>query len=378
MHLHSPLTLIVSTALLVPGGAGEVRAPEPPSAGPGNGSVSSFSRSSLTVLRGKPSAVPVVNGNVATNLGVPWGLVFLAKGGALVAERDMGRVVRIASNGRKTVVGSVPGVVARGEGGLLGLALSPRFSRDRLLYAYFTSARDNRIVRMRYGTNGRLSGARVVLAGIPRGDHHNGGRLVCGPDRMLYVSTGDAGVGRRAQDRGSLGGKVLRMTPEGRPASGNPFKGSVVWSYGHRNVEGLAFDSRRRLWASELGEDAYDELNLIRKGRNYGWPEMEGRGGGSRFVDPVAVWRPAEASPSGLAVASGALWMGALRGGRLWRIPLTARGVGRPASFLRERYGRLRTVAAAPGGGLWVTTCNTDGRGQPRGGDDRILRIILR
>jgi glucose/arabinose dehydrogenase len=198
-----------------------------------------------------------------------------------------------------------------------------------------------------------------------------------GPDGMLYAGTGEGDVPRRAQDLKSLGGKILRMTPDGRPASGNPFKRSVVWSYGHRNIQGLAFDSRHRLWASELGEDAYDELNLIRKGRNYGWPAVEGKGGGRRFVDPVLVWRPAVASPSGLAFASGALWMAALRGARLWRIPLTAGKAGRPSFYWHRRYGRLRTVVAAPGGGLWVTTSNTDGTGNPRRGDDRILRVAL-
>ena len=377
MHVQGPLSVAASLALLATADAGQVRAVEhvaaPP---PAHARVSTPPSGSAAPA--KPSVVPVVRGTVATGLNAPWGLAFLPQGVALVAERDTGRIIRIASNGRKSVVGRVPGVVAREEGGLLGLAPSPRFSRDRLLYAYFTSAKDNRIVRMRYGTNGRIGSPKVLLTGIPKGLFHNGGRLVFGPGGMLYASTGEGDVPRRAQDLRSLGGKILRMTPDGRPAPGNPFKGSVIWSYGHRNVEGLAFDSRHRLWASELGQDAYDELNLIRKGRNYGWPIVEGRGGGKRFVDPVVVWRPAEASPSGLAFASGGLWMCALRGQRLWRIPLTANGVGRPAYFFHQRYGRLRTVAAAPGGGLWVATSNTDGRGVPRRGDDRILRVALR
>jgi glucose/arabinose dehydrogenase len=322
--------------------------------------------------------VPVVIGEVATGLNVPWGLAFLPGGGALAAERNTGRIVRIAVNGQKTRVGIVPGVVAREEGGLLGLAPSPGFARDRLLYAYFTAAGDNRIVRMRYGSDGRLGPATVILAGIPKADFHNGGRLVFGPDRTLYASTGDATAGPRAQDLTSLGGKILRMTGNGRPAPGNPFKNSLVWSYGHRNIEGLAFDARGQLWASEFGEHAWDELNLIRKGGNYGWPLVEGRGGDKRFTDPVAVWRPAVASPSGIAVAAGAVWMASLRGTRLWRIPLTATGVGTPTPYLTGRYGRLRTVAAAPGGGLWLITSNTDGRGAPRRGDDRILRLALR
>jgi glucose/arabinose dehydrogenase len=377
MHVQGPLSVAVSLAMLPTTGARPLHAVEHVAASrPAHAAVSI--RPSATAAPAKPNVVPVVRGTVAMGLNVPWGLVFLPQGVALVAERDTGRIIRTASNGGKGVVGRVPGVAAREEGGLLGLALSPRFSRDRLLYAYFTSARDNRIVRMRYGTNDRIGRPKVLLTGIPKGRNHNGGRLVFGPDGMLYASTGEGDVPRRAQSLKSLGGKILRMTPDGRPAPGNPVKGSVIWSYGHRNVEGLAFDSRHRLWASELGENAFDELNLIRKGRNYGWPIVQGRGGGKRFVDPVVVWSPAEASPSGLAFASGGLWMCALRGQRLWRIPLTANGVGRSAFFFRQRYGRLRSVAAAPGGGLWVTTSNTDGRGVPHLRDDRILQVALR
>jgi len=326
----------------------------------------------------RPLPVPVVRGTAATALNVPWGVAFLPGGGALVAERDRGRILRISPAGRKTVVGKVPGVVPAGEGGLLGIALSPSFSRDRLVFAYVTAARDNRILRMRYGPEGRLTHPLTVLSGIPKAYNHNGGRILFGPDRMLYVGTGDAAVGGRAQDRRSLGGKILRMTPAGKPAPGNPFKGSVVWTYGHRNVQGLAFDPHHRLWASELGQDRYDELNLVRKGRNYGWPIIEGRGGGSRFVDPLLVWKPADASPSGLAYASGTLWMGALRGERLWRIPVNGTKVGKPTFFFRQKYGRLRTVVAAPEGGIWVSTSNTDGVGRKRSGDDRILRVALR
>jgi aldose sugar dehydrogenase len=326
----------------------------------------------------KPPPVPVVQGTAATGLNAPWGIAFLPHGEALVAERDQGRILRISPTGQKHVVGQVPGVVAEGEGGLLGIALSPSFSRDRLLFAYVTAAKDNRILRMRYGPKDRLSQPTVVFSGIPKAYNHNGGRILFGPDRMLYVGTGDAAVRARAQDRRSLGGKILRMTPAGRPAPGNPFKGSVVWTYGHRNVQGLTFDSHHRLWASELGQDTYDELNLVHKGRNYGWPIVEGRGGDSRFVDPVLVWRPADASPSGLAYSSGTLWMAALRGERLWRIPLNGANVGKPTFFYRQTYGRLRTVVPAPKGGIWVTTSNTDGVGRKRSGDDRILRVALR
>jgi glucose/arabinose dehydrogenase len=377
MSMKRSFPVVIALVLPISMNVSEARALDRASA-PASRVFSSLPISAASVeTRSASLAVPVVVGTVATGVDVPWGLAFLTRGTALVAERDKGRIVRIASNGGKTTVGNVPGVVPGGEGGLLGLALSPRFSRDRLLYAYFTAARDNRIVRMRYGTDGKLGRPTVTLSGIPKANNHNGGRLAFGPDGMLYASTGDAQVRRRAQDLTSLGGKILRMTWNGRPARGNPFMNSVVWSYGHRNVQGLAFDSRGRLWASEFGQDAYDELNLIRKGRNYGWPLVEGRAGDKRFVDPVATWRPAVASPSGVAVASDAVWMACLRGARLWRLPLTATGAGRATAFLAGRYGRLRTVAAAPSGGLWLTTSNTDGVGAPRPGDDRILRLAL-
>jgi len=211
---------------------------------------------------------------VATGITTPWGIAFLPDGQALVGERDTGRV-RLVGAGTNRVVGTVPGVLHNGEGGLLGLALSPRYATDHLLYAYLTTATDNRIVRMTYGTTG-LGRPDVVLAGIPSGNHHNGGRLAFGPDGMLYATTGETGDTALAQDRSSLGGKILRMTPDGRPAADNPYAGSVVWSYGHRNVEGLAFDARGQLWATEFGASFRDELNHILPGRNYGWPMTEG------------------------------------------------------------------------------------------------------
>lgn len=312
---------------------------------------------------------------VATNLAVPWGVAFLPTGDALVAERDSARIVLVRPSGEAAEVGRVPGVRAGGEGGLLGIAMSPGFARDRLVYAYYTTARDNRIARMTY-RDGRLGAPRPILTGIPSGTLHNGGRLLFGPDGTLYASTGDTHEEGLAQDRASLGGKILRMTPEGRPAPGNPFGGSVVYSYGHRNVQGLAFDSKGRLWASEFGADAWDELNLIRPGGNYGWPAVEGMGDDDRFVNPAAVWRPEQASPSGIAIVDDVIYMASLRGQRLWRMPIRGADVGPPAALLTERYGRLRTVTLAPDGSLWLTTSNRDGRGDPRPDDDRIIRVL--
>ncbi|KUL37121.1 glucose sorbosone dehydrogenase, partial [Streptomyces sp. NRRL F-4489] len=307
-------------------------------------------------------------------------------GDLLVGERDTGRIVRVAARGGKvTEVGSVPGVAAEEEGGLLGIAVSSSFGSDHQVYAYFTTASDNRIARMIYderrGPGDQLGAPDTIFKGIPKGRFHNGGRLAFGPDKMLYATTGETGDKALAQDKASPAGKILRMTPDGEPAHGNPEPDSVVYDYGHRNVEGLAWDGAKRLWASEFGQDAWDELNLIEPGRNYGWPRVEGkRRDGAPvppgYADPVLVWKPADASPSGLAYAGGSLWMASLRGERLWRIPLNGtKPAAAPQAFLQGRYGRLRTVVAAGDGALWLVTGNTDGRGTPRKGDDRILRL---
>ncbi|MFF0408969.1 PQQ-dependent sugar dehydrogenase [Kitasatospora sp. NPDC004745] len=331
---------------------------------------------------GSPTAGgPVVRATVADGLPVPWGLALLPDGDLLVSERDAGRIVLVAAaGGATTEAGTVPGVTAGGEGGLLGIATSPDFAADHLLYAYHSTATDNRIVRLRYDpeqpAGARLGAPDVLLAGIPRGPRHNGGRIAFGPDGLLYATTGDSGTPALAQDKGSLGGKILRLTPDGAPAPGNPFPDSPVYSYGHRNVEGIAWDDGGRLWATEFGEDTWDELNLIRPGGDYGWPAVEGVGHDPAYLDPVVEWHPADASPSGLAYADGALWVAALRGTRLWRVPITGdRLAGPPQGFLDGDYGRLRTVVADRDGSLLLATDNTDGRGEPRPGDDRVLRL---
>jgi glucose/arabinose dehydrogenase len=313
---------------------------------------------------------------VATGLRAPWGLAFLPDGSALVSERDSHRVLRVSPAGATRVVGTVAGVRGDGEGGLLGLALSPTYASDHLLYAYYTHGGENVLARLTYDGN-RLSGQRIIFGGIPSASIHNGGRLAFGPDGMLYVATGEAGRGSPAQDRGDLGGKILRLTPQGRPAPGNPFPGSPVWSYGHRNVQGLAWDAQGRMWASEFGQNTWDELNRIVKGGNYGWPVVEGRSGDGRYRNPARQWHTDEASPSGIAIAGNAVYLAALRGARLWQVPLVGGRTAQPRALLVGRYGRLRTVAVAPDGSLWVMTNNTDGRGDPRPGDDRILRLTL-
>ncbi|MEU0381319.1 PQQ-dependent sugar dehydrogenase [Streptomyces cyaneofuscatus] len=314
----------------------------------------------------------------------PWGLTALPGGDLLVASRDEGTIHRIdGESGKQTLLGSVPGVSPAGEGGLLGLAVPSTFAADGWVYAYVTTTSDNRIVRMSYDekrpAGQQLGAPDTILRGIPKGNIHNGGRIAFGPDKMLYAGTGETGDTGLAQDKESLAGKILRMTPDGEPVHGNPEADSVVYSYGHRNVQGLAWDARKRLWAAEFGQNTWDELNLIEPGGNYGWPEVEGEEGEDGFIDPVAQWKTSEASPSGIAYAEGSIWMAGLRGERLWRIPLSGDSaeepLADPQSFLDEKHGRLRTVVSAGGDRLWLVTSNTDGRGEPKPGDDRILLV---
>jgi glucose/arabinose dehydrogenase len=319
-----------------------------------------------------------VTGTMARDVDVPWGIAFLPGGDALVSARETGRILRVDANGGKRRVGTVPGVFGQrgsgGEGGLLGLAVPPNFSSTRWVYAYVSTSSDNRVVRMRY-RHGDLGAVRVVRKGIPHGLHHNGGRIAFGPDGNLYVTTGESGVAALAQRKSSLGGKILRMTRTGGVPAGNPFPGSIVYSYGHRNVEGLAWDSAGRLWATEFGEHTWDELNLIRPGRNYGWPAVEGRSNDSRFTNPKVQWRTDNAGPSGIAIIDNVAWIGGLTGHRLWRVPLNGTSVGKKQAFFNDSFGRVRTAAAAPNGTLWLTTSNTDGRATPGPRDDRILRL---
>ena len=328
---------------------------------------------------GAAEAAPRVSRTLAKGLGVPWGVAFLPNGNALVGERDSGDVHVVKRRGGRRRVGHLKAfsqVGRAGESGLLGLALHPAFRRNRLVYAYLSTASDNRIVRMTYA-RGELGKKSVVLAGIPMNLHHNGGGLAFGPDGLLYASTGDGEVSSRAQSRSSLGGKVLRLTPDGDVPAGNPF-GNYTWSMGHRNVEGITFDKRGTLWASEFGEKETDELNMIVRGANYGWPYVEGADGAGGYRDPLAQWSPTSTcSPAGVAVANGRAWLGALRGECLFSVRLRGPDSGAKRKHFAGRFGRIRQVMAAPDGSLWITTSNRDGRGSRRRGDDKVIRIAL-
>ncbi len=327
----------------------------------------------------QPVGTPTV---LAKGLDSPWSIVRLASGSTLISERDSGTVEELEQDGALRKVGHVDGAVHQGEGGLLGIEVA---KPDQMaqgdgtwLYAYLTTASDNRIVRMPLlGDAGdySLGTQENILTGLHKANNHDGGRIKIGPDGMLYATAGDATQTSNAQDPDSLNGKILRMTLTGAVPADNPTPGSLVYSMGHRNPQGLAWDADGQLWASEFGQDTWDELNRIEPGGNYGWPIVEGIAKKAGFIDPVYQWKTSEASPSGLAYVSGTFFMAALRGARLWTIypgtPFDA------VAYFTNVYGRIRDAVPGPDGTLWILTNNTDGRGNPQDGDDRLLEVRL-
>jgi len=314
---------------------------------------------------------------VTTSMAVPWGLVTLPDGSILFTERESFNLVHAGPHGPRTVVGHVPnGATTGGEVGLTGLEISPTFATDHWLYFFHSTTSDNRIVRIRY-ENDALNPAseQVLVRGIARSRSRDGGRLRFGPDGKLYAGTGDAQNPATAQNPGSLNGKILRLNPDGTVPADNPFAGTYVWSYGHRDVEGLAFDAQGRLWAAEQG-NAQDELNLIRRGGNYGWPTCDGTVGNcAGSIAPVRTFAPAVTSAGGIAIVKGVIYLAALRGQRLYRMVITGSATAPPTILFPGIYGRLRTVEPAPDGGLWLTTSNGDG--QDRTPVDKVLHVSL-
>ncbi|GAB7106094.1 hypothetical protein JCM4814A_44080 [Streptomyces phaeofaciens JCM 4814] len=331
---------------------------------------------------GAPTGVSVLSAGWTR----PWAITFLPDGKrALVTERQSSTVWLQGSDGAKKKVGTVPntvypspslGTTAVGSGGLLGVAPSPTWNgtTDQDVFFVHTAATEIRVVKMRFdGTS--LSGYTVVLGGITRGGDHNGGKIAFGPDGYLYVSVGDALQRKLAQDKNSLNGKILRITKSGAAAPGNPF-GTRVYSLGHRNPQGLAWDSRGRLWETEIGESTWDELNLIGAGANYGWPTCEGSCAQAGMTNPKKVWNPAQGGvPAQLAIAGDVVYVTTLLGQRLWAMPIdsTGKGVGTATSYYTNSYGRLRALTKVPGADtLWLGT--TDGGV----GKDRILKVTVK
>ncbi|MFF4732835.1 PQQ-dependent sugar dehydrogenase [Streptomyces mirabilis] len=324
--------------------------------------------------------VPSSIGTVSSGWTIPWGTYWMPDGQtALVTERDDFRVWKVTKDGTRTQVGTVPNAVTtNGEGGLLGVAVDPKWATNHYVYFMHTASEGNRVVRMTYDGSS-LTNYTILLQGIKKNRYHNGGRLAFGPDGYLYVSTGEAQTPELAQDKTSLNGKILRMTTDGKAAPGNPF-GNYVYSYGHRNPQGLAFDRNGRLWEAEFGNSSKDELNLIKPGANYGWPTCEGSCSVSGMTNPKATWNVSEASPSGIAIVRNVVYMASLRGERLWRIPITGdtENVGTPTAYYVGTYGRLRTVTKVPGADqLWLSTTNCDNNGGAADGSDKIFKVSI-
>ncbi|MEO7234520.1 MAG: PQQ-dependent sugar dehydrogenase [Lapillicoccus sp.] len=324
---------------------------------------------------------------VATDTDIPWGLLTLPDGSVLYSRRDAQNIVRLdPATGAKTNVGTVPNVSGtNGEGGLMGLAISPSFATDHWLYVMHTSPTDNRVVRFQVtgsGATTQLATAseQVLLSGILRNTFHNGGRLRFGPDGKLYASTGDAQNGDNAQNLGSLNGKILRLNPDGSKPSDNPF-GTYVWSYGHRNPQGLAFDSQGRLWEQEFGNSVMDETNLITKGGNYGWPACEGTTGTcgtAGYIAPKQTYPTSEGSCSGIAIVRDVLYVACERGARMYREVISGTSLTGVQAYFTGTYGRLRTVEPAPDGGLWLTTSTTGDKDSiADNSNEKILHVTL-
>jgi glucose/arabinose dehydrogenase len=316
---------------------------------------------------------------VATGLRAPWEIAFLPDRGALVTERP-GRVRRLLPSGRllPRPVATVPAVTG-GEDGLLGMALDPGFPANGLVYLFWTARSGNVVTRHRW-TGSTLVRQRTIVRGIARATRHDGGRIRFGPDGRLYISTGDAARPSLSQSRSSLNGKLLILSgAAARGGGGRP----QVFSRGHRNMQGFDWQpGTGRLYGDEHGESGNDEINLLRRGANFGWPLLQGRRGRAGFAAPLAIYSPAIA-PSGATFVRrpGSAWTGdylvaALRGEQIRRLRFRGTRVLRNEPLFRGSFGRLRTVVEGPDGALYALTSNTDGRGSPRRGDDRVLRIV--
>jgi quinoprotein glucose dehydrogenase len=331
-----------------------------------------------------------------SGLNVPWSLVFLPDGRGLVSERR-GQIRLIVPNGQFAQKPyATLSVAAEGEGGLMGLALHPKFPERPFVYVMLTrqerGGSANAVIRLKHeGDHAQFD--RDVVVEIPAGTFHDGGRVAFGPDGMLYVGTGDSTHPGLAKDLHSLAGKILRVTAEGEIPSDNPFAGSPIYSYGHRNVQGLAWHPQSGvLFASEhgptgeFGLHARDEINLIKPGGNYGWPDGTCAVSEPKLIDPLVCWADKSVPPGGIAFAGNDLLVATLKSEALIRIRFSGSGdqfrvieiqrwfASSPSS---GRYGRLRDIVAGPDGAFYVLTSNRDGRGSARPGDDRILRITL-
>ncbi len=317
---------------------------------------------------------------IATGLEIPWEIAFLPGGDLLVTERP-GRLKRISPDGAVAEISGLADVRHSGEGGLLGVAVHPRHAENGWVYLYQTvasgGASKNRVDRYRLDGNALVERT-TIIQNIPGAIYHDGGELAFGPDGKLYVTTGDATQATLAQDLKSLAGKILRLNDDGTIPRDNPYD-SAVWSYGHRNPQGLAWDGQGRLWSTEHGRSGvrsgYDELNLIEKGRNYGWPDIEGDEELPGKMKPVVHSGASDTwAPASLVYREGDMYFGGLRGEALYQAKVMDDPVVVLSHFEKE-YGRIRAVAVGPDDMLYFTTSNRDDRGIPKEGDDKIIRV---
>jgi len=325
---------------------------------------------------------------IAKNLEVPWALAFLPDGDLLITERP-GNILLVDKNFDKAPrkIATLESVKAQGEEGLLGIAIHPDFDQNKYVFLYYTFENKNgntlnRVSRFVFKNNS-LQDEKIIVDNIPGGTNHNGGRIKFEPastqrgepDSFLYIGTGDAQNPSLAQDKNSLAGKILRVDENGNPAPGNPFN-NRVFSYGHRNVQGLAWDENNQLWATEHGSTAKDELNKIEKGGNYGWPIIQGDLEKNGMEKPVLNSGDQTWAPSGLVYQNGSFFFAGLRGQTLYEVQIK-NGSPTLTEYFSKKYGRLRDIVKGPDGALYLTTSNRDGRGTPEKDDDRIIRIIF-
>lgn len=321
---------------------------------------------------------------VAENLDTPWSIAFLPDNSFLFTERN-GLIKLVDSQGKLKAepIAKINEAAEIGEGGLLGIAIHPAFTNNNYIYLYYTY-RDgsqqilNRLVRMTYKDQ-KLSGQEILIDKLPGSQNHNGGRIKFGPDGYLYITTGDAGVAEKSQDKNYLGGKILRVKDNGEAAPDNPFN-TQVYSYGHRNPQGLTWDSQGRLWATEHGRSGalsgLDELNLIRPGANYGWPDIQGNDSRSGMQTPQIHSGSETWAPSGAAFWNNSIFFGGLRGQALYQAQLDGDKITLN-KFLERQFGRIRDVVIGPDNHLYLTTSNKDGRGNPTKNDDRIIKVNI-